>query len=297
MRIEDIVNITDAELINEGYIKDISGFSDEVKRVKREFLFVSNDINDIKEAVKKGAYAILFSKNIKIIDDEIAWIKVDDINEAFLKLLKYKLLDKILYFTDELTLEIIKSINKDKKLAIIEKANFEYLNENYIYITSQEKVKNISINLQKLKKTTKITILNTTPLITEFNFNSHKYSLVFPVLYIKKLQKALSFFEELKLNYSLKDAKINRLIPQFINSRCEKVAFGKTEKVVIKGIKKDKYFINELNYIFEKLKYAEVKFYDSNTIKSFYKDTFNFAILIDCDIQLKEKSIKETTLF
>jgi len=297
MRIEDIVNITDGELVNEGYIKDILFFSDEVKRVQREHLFVSNNIDDIKEAIKRGAYAILFSKNIDIIDEEIAWIKVEDINESFLKLLKYKLLDKTLYYTDEITLQIIASINRDKRLAIIDKVNFEYLNEDYIYITSQEKVKNIAIEKLEIKKELEIIPTKVAPFIIEFNFNNQRYSLIFPILYLDKLEKALSFFEKFKLAYHLKDIKINRFIPQFINSRYEKVPFGRTEKVVIKGIKKDKYFINELNYIFERLKYANVKFYDNTNIDEFYKDNFNFAVLIDCDVELKEKEIKENNLF
>jgi len=297
MRIEDIVNITDGELLNEGYIKDILAFSDEVKKVKREYLFISNNIDDIKEAIQKGAYAILFSKNLKIIDDEIAWIKVEDINEAFLKLLKYKLLDKTLYYTDEITLQIIASINRDKRLAIIDKVNFEYLNDDFIYVTSQEKVKNIAIEKKEIKKEISITPLHTTPFITEFSFNNQKYSLIFPVLYLENLEKALSFFENLELAYHLKDIKIDRFIPEFINSRYEKVAFGRTERVVIQGIKKDKYFIKELNYIFEELKYANVRFYDVTNIDSFYKDNFNFAVLIDYDVKLKEKEIKEVSLF
>jgi len=297
MRIEDIVNITDGELINEGYIKDILAFSDEVKKVKREYLFVSNNIDDIKEAINQGAYAILFSKNIDIIDEEIAWIRVEDLNEAFLKLLKYKLLDKTLYYSDELTLQIISSINRDKRLAIIDKVNFEYLNDDYIYITSQEKVKNIAIEKQQLTKEINITPFYVTPFIMEFYFKNQKYSLVFPILYLRQLEIALSFFEKLDLSYYLKDIKINRFIPQFINSRYEKVPFGRTEKVVIQGIKKDKYFINELNYIFKKLKYANVKFYDNTNIDNFYKDKFNFAVLIDCEIELKEKEVVENNLF
>jgi ferrochelatase len=121
MKIDDIVNIVDAELINNGYISDIVGFAKNLKRVKREYLFISNDINEIQKAIKKGAYAILFSDDfIKVTDKEIAWIKVEDIKESLLKLLKYKLLDKELYFTDEITLQIIKSLNKSKKLAVLD---------------------------------------------------------------------------------------------------------------------------------------------------------------------------------
>jgi len=297
MRIEDIVNITDADLINEGYIKDILAFSDEVNKVKREYLFISNDIQEIKKAIQQGAYAILFSKDLEVIDNEIAWIKVDDINEAFLKLLKYKLLTKTLYYTDILTLEIISSINYDKKLAIIDKVKFEYLNDDYIYITAQEKVKNIAIEKKELINKVNFDVVNSTPFTIEFIYNNFKYNLEFTPLYIEELKKALNFFKEMNLSFSLKDINLNRFKPQFINSRYEKVSFGKTEKVVIQGIKQDRYFIRELNFIFEKLSYANVKFYNNSNLSLFYQDNFNFAVLIECEVELKEKQIKEVQLF
>jgi len=297
MRIDDIVNIADAELINAGYITEILAFSDNLKKVKREDLFISNDILEIKEAIKKGAYAILFSDNLEIIDDEIAWIKVENINESLLKLLKYKLLDKVLFVTDDITIEIIKSINKDKKLAIIDKIEVDYLNNDYVFITSLDRIKNISINKQILTQKVEISNIDSTIFISNFIYKNKKYSIHFPEIYLEYLQKAFYFFEDLKLNYSIKKVNINRFIPQFINSKYEKLPFGKSNKVVIKGIRKDKYFIRELNFIFKKVKYANVKFYDNANIKSFFEDEFNFAFLIDCDIELKEKNIQEVSLF
>ena len=87
MRIDTIVNLVDGELVNSGYISEINQFSNNLKKVKRENLFISNDIEEIKEAIKKGAYGVLFSKDINIIDDEIAWIKVDNIQDALFRLL------------------------------------------------------------------------------------------------------------------------------------------------------------------------------------------------------------------
>ena len=87
MRIDTIVNLVDGELVNSGYISEINQFSNNLKKVKRENLFISNDIEEIKEAIKKGAYGVLFSKDLNIIDDEIAWIKVDNIQDALFRLL------------------------------------------------------------------------------------------------------------------------------------------------------------------------------------------------------------------
>lgn len=299
MRIDTLVNLVDGELINNGYIQDITYFTDELKKVKRESLFISNDINKIEKAIKKGVYAILFSEDIKITDKEIAWIKVDDLKDSILRIFKYKLLDKTLYICDDLTLQIVKSINKDKNLIVLEDKNIvDYLNnDDLIFITNSPLYKKLSTNHKFLNKKLPIKLLNSSLFITEFIFKNTKYKLKIPEIYLKNIQKVLAFFEEHSLKYNLKNIKIDRFIPQFIDKNYYKTKFGKTDKVVIYGIKKDNYFINELNFIFSKAKYGDVKFYDKTNLKKFFDDKFNFGILVDCDIQLNEKSKQVKNLF
>jgi len=299
MRIDTLVNLVDGELINNGYIQDITYFTDELKKVKRESLFISNDINKIEKAIKKGVYAILFSEDIKITDKEIAWIKVDDLKYSILRIFKYKLLDKTLYICDDLTLQIVKSINKDKNLIVLEDKNIvDYLNnDDLIFITNSPLYKKLSTNHKFLNKKLPIKLLNSSLFITEFIFKNTKYKLKIPEIYLKNIQKVLAFFEEHSLKYNLKNIKIDRFIPQFIDKNYYKTKFGKTDKVVIYGIKKDNYFINELNFIFSKAKYGDVKFYDKTNLKKFFDDKFNFGILVDCDIQLNEKSKQVKNLF
>ena len=247
MIITDIVNIIDAELVNSGYINEIKGFADNLKKVKREFLFVSNDIEEIKDAIKKGAYAILFSEDLPIIDDEIAWIKVENIQKALLALLKYKLINKTLYFCNEITLLVIESINKDN-IAIIKDDNFiDYLEGDYIFITSLGTLLNISSNVYVLQEKEEIKLLKSTTFISNFIYKNDKYSLVFPKLYIEELSLALAFFENNNLRYNLKSLKLNRFIPVFINSKYEKVKYGKSQKVLITKLKNDNFLMRELD--------------------------------------------------
>jgi ferredoxin-thioredoxin reductase catalytic subunit len=118
MRIDDIVNLTDAELINRGFINEIDLFFDNLKDSKRGGAFFSDNADEINRAIKKGVYAIIYSTDIEVTDKEIAWIKVESLEEAKIALLKYRLLDKTLYITDEIGIEIIKSIVKDKRIAM-----------------------------------------------------------------------------------------------------------------------------------------------------------------------------------
>ena len=297
MIIDDIVNIIDGELVNSGYISEIKGFANNLKKVKRESLFISNNLDEIKEAIKKGAYAILFSEDINIIDDEIAWIKVENINKALLNILKYKLLNKTLYFCNNITLSIIESINKDN-IAIIKDDNFvEYLEGDYVFVTSLGTLLNISSNVFILKDKKEIKLLKSTTFISNFIYKENKYSIQFPKLYMEELEIALAFLENNNLKYNLKSLKLDRFIPIFINSKYEKVKYGKSQKVLITKLKNDNFLMRELDYIFENLKYAKVKFYNANNIDKIYKDKYNFAVLIDCEIELNEKQSQTNKLF
>ena len=103
MRIDTIIELLDGELRNRGFISEIIGFADKLNQVTREFLFISNDENEIKEAIQNGAYAILSSENVKIIDNEIAWIRVENIEDSLLKLLKLGIMPPPIMMRKELT--------------------------------------------------------------------------------------------------------------------------------------------------------------------------------------------------
>jgi len=293
MRIDDILNIIDAELVNAGFISEISGFADSLKDVKEECLFISNSDDDIKEAINRGAYAILSSEHKNIIDNEIAWIYVNNIDEALFKLIKYKLLNKKVYFFDKLTTEIIDSINKDKRLVVFDKADVKVLKDYDYYVTSNSVFRDIATQFDK---EIKIYLIKSTLFTTKL-FYKKEYEILFPSLYLDKLQNALAFFEEFNLEYFLKNISISRFKPVFINKLNEVVEFGNSDRVVVFGIKKDEYFIKDINFIFEKVKYANVKFFDIFNKNEFFNSEFNFAILVDIDIKLKQKKIKEVTLF
>jgi ferrochelatase len=296
MRIDTIIELLDGELRNRGFISEIIGFADKLNQVTREFLFISNDENEIKEAIQNGAYAILSSENVKIIDNEIAWIRVENIEESLLKLLKYKLLNKTLFVTDKITFSIIKSFNKDKKIAFLDEMKVKYLNGDYIYLTSNETIKKLSATKIELENRVMVELVDATLLVSQIKFKNQYYSIRFPAVYKDELEKALYFLEQQNLEYLIKDIELERFYAQFINSRFEKVKFGKTDKVVIFGLKTDNYLMRELNFIFEMGKYGKVRFFDKNNIEQFYTENYNFAVLIDTDIELKEKQIIEKNL-
>ena len=76
MKISSIVDIIDGSLLNSPSIPFIYSIKTNVRKIKEGDLFIAKNSDDIELAIKNGAFAIIIEKNLPIIDNEIAWIKV-----------------------------------------------------------------------------------------------------------------------------------------------------------------------------------------------------------------------------
>ncbi|MCD6191243.1 MAG: hypothetical protein J7K14_06900, partial [Sulfurimonas sp.] len=94
MRLENVLALTHGKVVNEPFVKTFENIVFDAARVKRGDLFIAFDEQSIESAVLNGAYGVLFDKPTQISDREIAWIKVEDINDALKRLLRFKLIDK-----------------------------------------------------------------------------------------------------------------------------------------------------------------------------------------------------------
>jgi ferrochelatase len=294
MRIEVIKNIIDAQLLNQGFISEVTGFCDKAEDVKRGFLFLCDDEEEIKKAVQNGAYVILSTKNTEIIDKEIAWMRVDCFEDAILKLLKYKLLNQKLYFCDKIVAQVLKSLTKE--ITVIDKIDISYLNKEGVFVTFLDKIKNIAFEVLEINQIANIKVLSHTVFMCKIFYKKERYDIVFPFLYLKELQKALGFLEYMKIEVELKNINFNRLKCVFVNKNCEEVEFGKSEKVIIR-LYCDEFFVKELNYLINEIKHGVIKFFDKTNINRLCKEQFNFGIVIDEQITLKKTNCsKEKTL-
>ena len=91
MKISSIVDIVDGELLNSPSISFINNISSDANKVKTSDMFIAKNIEDLKIALQNGAYAVIFEKDFEVIDNEIAFIKVKNLELALLKIVRYKL--------------------------------------------------------------------------------------------------------------------------------------------------------------------------------------------------------------
>lgn len=91
MRVESLSRLLNGILLNNPVISQVSGFNFHAKAIKRGEAFICLMVNqlDIDEALKNGAYAIITSESVKISDDEVAYIKVENIQSALFRLMRF----------------------------------------------------------------------------------------------------------------------------------------------------------------------------------------------------------------
>jgi ferrochelatase len=100
MTIEKLLEITQGICTNESQKEEVQSATVHIKRVSENDLFISDDIDAIKEALKLGASAILYQGDENLeLQTEAALIKVESIENSALKLLSYIVNDdEDLYF-------------------------------------------------------------------------------------------------------------------------------------------------------------------------------------------------------
>ena len=110
MQISSILDIVDGELLNSPSISFIYSIKKKKKKIKEGDLFIAKDLNSLELAVENGAFAIISDINFPIIDNEIAWIKVKELETSIIKLIRYKLssLNLNAYFCDKVTFQLLK---------------------------------------------------------------------------------------------------------------------------------------------------------------------------------------------
>lgn len=287
MKIETLANLVKGELLNSPFISEVTSFTMDVDEVIRGSCFFVTNSEDIKYAIKNGAYAIVSKNYEKIVDNEIAWIKVDSIKDAILEIFKYESLKEKIYFCNEIEEELIEKMNLNKNVIILKNSNdlLKALNiNNKFLITSNEEYKSL-IKLEELgSKDINLEY------VSLFKSKYRGIEINLPFVYKEFFARVLNFFNRYNLKYTL-EFELDRFKPIFVDYQFNEVEYGSSERVLISGIKNDKFLFDELNFIIDKTKHAKTIIVNENN-KDLLKKGFNFAVLVDTKIELNQKEEK-----
>jgi len=246
MRLENVLALTHGSLVNEPFVKLFTNVVYEAKAVKRGDLFMAFDESTIEDAIFNGAYGIVFSKPTQISDSEIAWIKVQSIDDALKRLLRFKLIDKDIkvYQTNEIVLKLALQVVTEPSFIAIE-GNIREISKQLWDVEESTVVlfcptladKNIFTNIIELSDSNNahIDIIEQTLFETSFIYDDIFYErqLLSP-FFIPFLEILLQLFKNLKINYRLrKFTPIDHFEAVFTNKRFEIKEFGTSDKVLI----------------------------------------------------------------
>ena len=278
MQITSILDIIDGRLINHPSISFIYSIKTNPKKVKEGDLFIIQNDEDIPLAIENGAFVMITSKNIEITDNEIAWIKVESIEETIIRLIRYLLSNIRLtaFYCNEVSYELFNILRKPTvhtNIKIIPKKLSKFfrilddIEENDTIIFSDRKLLdaiypvNFDFNTKEYKVNNLIehSIFETTFSYEDKYFSKLKIS----SLYLKEFLDVYTFLGfDADLN---KLKKFNYLKPIFIDKLINHIDFGKSDKFLIAQNNED-LIEKEVNYLETKYKYAKILYITTKDI-------------------------------
>lgn len=273
MKISSIVDIVDGELLNSPSISFINNISSDANKVKTSDMFIAKNIEDLKIALQNGAYAVIFEKDFEVIDNEIAFIKVKNLELALLKIVRYKLstLKIKSYFCTDETFDMLKLYQNNHTKPIflisknIEKA-FKFIDDikdgdilisknkkllESIYPDSKEFEKKLDEN--SIKNLIKHSLFELSFSYKDIYFSKLRLSKIY-------LNSFLNIYDFFKGNIDISKLKLySNFKAIFIDKDFQPIESGKSDSFIICQTNKNLIPI-EITYLKNEFKYAKTIF-------------------------------------
>jgi len=246
MRLENTVALINGELVNSPFVNNFENIVLEAKAVRRGDLFIAFDEESIEEAIFNGAYGIIFYKPTQIRDSEIAWIKVQNLEDALVRLLRFELLNKEIsvYSCDEIVLKLALQVVTEPNFIALSgdiKSVFKSLAniEEHCTILFSPALTTVDLftDIKEMPKSpqSSINIVEQTLFETSFIYDNIFYErqLISP-FFMPYLERLLYLFKKIKINFRLrKFTPIDHFEAVFTNKNFEIKEFGTSDKVLI----------------------------------------------------------------
>ena len=265
MKITSIIDIIDGKLLNSPSISFIHSFKTDVSKVKEGDLFIAYNLDDIQNAIDKGAFAIILQNIYPITDKEIAWIKVDDLYTSLIKLFRYKLAHFNLnaYYCNDISYELFKTFSsvssKNIKLLPMDLNKFvsifDEIDDNTILISNNDEVLNkiYPNNTSFEKEDLKISnLIEHSIFEVSFTFKDKYFQRIkIPSIYIENFIRIYDFLNISEFDDS-KIKNLNLFKTTFLDKGLNIVEFGKSDKFLISS--------NKLSLVEREITYLKNKF-------------------------------------
>lgn len=271
MRINEIVEIIHGNLLNNPPLSHFENITTNLAKVQRGSLFIATTPESAKEAIALGAYGIVFEDgDMPMIDNEVAWIRVDLLQDAITRFIRHKLLIQQiqLIFFEDIEFAIAKEIVDDERVAlisggyadvleVIQKAEIEKI------ITSNPKLLDLSLEYAQgsFVEHKPFKLISYTLFDSKIYFDSQRYTLPLPSLFLEQLASVITLAQAEGITISLsRFQSIPYFKPNFVDARGNLCKYGQSGKVLI--VEKDlETFKKYSAYILANAKWAKTSLF------------------------------------
>jgi ferrochelatase len=333
MKIESLLRITGGVLLNTPSVNTISDIKISPAKILSKDLFIdiNNSEDEISEAIKNGAYCIVTASIPNITDEEIAWICVESLHMALIKLSRFFATDKNFNFVllSSLQYQLSKYLHLETKVQTLSQTPSDALlqiinapSETIFFVIDNAFITKIDPTLTPSKNSLEPdSIFEKSIFYSSFIFSQKFFTEIrLPSIFIPHLCSLLHYLDTSEIEYTLENFNnFEHFYPQFIDNSLHAKDFGTTRKALI--FESDcELFQEEINFLERKIDFNDlIVFIPTDKVDSFtckaqkivYKHAleidklknrgFRYALIYgkisDFQESMKEKCSQQMTLF
>jgi len=326
MKIEDICNLVEGEFANTPAVTAVQAATAYPSKVEQGDLFISDRQEDIDKAVEAGAYAVIYDNDAIVRrDDEIAWIRVADVQKAAIRILRYVALQKeaAFYLLRPHELSFFKQIVTDKRTVGIIPSDwrkaFEMVvnSDAHLFLSDNAAfMKAVKPDAAHLHKAAKGYIVSDTLFRTTFKVEAYIYQeKELAPFHLDHLLRVVAFAQTHDLPYDIDRIRYTRHFqPVFLDGNLNAAYRGTSDKAVVFTDNLDdiaeakEYIRHSQNWIKSitltppdvKLPWQErpIWFEDEKALRDILKHTFfNYAFIYNADKSILKTFQEDYSLF
>lgn len=312
MKIESLLRITGGVLLNTPSVNTISDIKISPAKILRKDLFIdiNNSEDEIHEAIENGAYCILTASIPNISDEEIAWIYVESLHMAIIKLSRFFATDKNFNFVllSSLQHNLSKYLHIETKVQTLSQVPSDALlqiinapSETIFFVIDNAFITKIDPTLTPAKKSLEPdSIFEKSIFYSSFIFSQKFFTEIrLPSIFIPHLCSLLNYLDTSGIEYKIENFNnFDHFYPQFVDNGLHVKDFGSTRKALI--FESDcELFQEEIDFLERKIDFNDLVIFlptdkaDSFTCKA-QKIDYNHAIEID---KLKNREFRYALIY
>ncbi|MDR2341417.1 MAG: hypothetical protein LBD84_00035 [Campylobacteraceae bacterium] len=247
MIIENLTQICSGRLLKEPLVKSVSSFTCKSDQVTNggAFFALEGTQEEISQALKNGAYAVIHEQNIQTDDNEIAWIKVDSIEKAMIRFMRFLIETNEInaVFLSVLQFDMLNSFKLQFKNALLDggvaQAFLKVTDlepQSYIFSKNKELLEQISPQFESVDESFEAVILQSHSIFKTTFVCAENYfkDFMIPPLFVPNFAALIAFLKKKSFDFKIDSLEKNgHFQPIFVNAALEARAFGSTHQAII----------------------------------------------------------------